>query len=240
MNHHKIAFIICTNNDLLLEETVHYMNHLTIPDGYVTDLLTIKEASSMTEGYCEAMSQTDAKYKIYMHQDVFILNCNILNDLLSIFQSDPQIGMIGMVGYDTVSPDGIMWHKKRLGNLYQSKPDSTYPALSQYQYSLTEDGYSCAAEIDGFFMATVYDLPWNTEILKGWDFYDAFQSIHYLTSGYKIAVPVQKYPWCMHDDNKFPNLTHYNYYRKLFMQTYPHYLGKNYKEILSSAHPYTL
>lgn len=233
MNDHKIAFIICTNNDLLLEETVHYMNHLIVPDGYMTDLLTIQEASSITAGYCEAMSQTDAKYKIYMHQDVFILNRNILKDLLSIFQSDPRIGMVGMVGYDTVSPDGIMWHKKRLGNLYERKPNDTYPALSQYQYSLTEDGYFYAAEIDGFFMATACDLPWNTEVLKGWDFYDAFQSIHYLTSGYKIVVPIQKYPWCMHDDNKFPNLTNYNYYRKLFMQTYPHYLGKSYKEILN-------
>ena len=60
------------------------MNHLIVPDGYVTDLLTIKEASSMTEGYCEAMSQTDAKYKIYMHQDVLILNRNIIKDLLFI------------------------------------------------------------------------------------------------------------------------------------------------------------
>lgn len=233
MNNHKIAFIICTNNDLLLEETVHYMNHLIVPDGYVTDLLTIKESPSITEGYSEALSQTDAKYKIYMHQDVFILNRNILNDLLSIFQSDPQIGMIGMTGYDTISSDGIMWHQKRLGNLYQRKPSDTYPSLYQYQYSLVEDGYYYVAEIDGFFMATSYDLPWDTDILKGWDFYDAFQSIHYLTNGYKIAVPVQKYPWCMHDDNQFLNLTNYNHYRKLFMQAYPHFLGKNYKEILN-------
>lgn len=233
MNDHKFSFIICYNNNLLLEEAVHYISHLNIPKGYETELLTINDATSMTEGYQEAMSQTDAKYKIYMHQDVFILNRNILNDLLSIYQSDPQIGMIGMVGYDTISPDGIMWHKKRLGNLYQSKVDSNYPALSQYQYSATDDGYSYAAEIDGFLMATSYDLPWNTEILKGWDFYDAFQSIHYLTNGYKIAVPVQRHPWCIHDDNKFPNLANYNYYRQIFIQSYSHFLGKNYKEILT-------
>ena len=50
----------------------------------------------------------------------FCLNKNILSDLLSIFRSDSQIGLIGMVGYDTVSPDGIMWHAKKSGALYEA------------------------------------------------------------------------------------------------------------------------
>ncbi len=79
MNDHKFCFIICTNNDLLLGEALHYIDHLEIPDGYEVDLLTVNDASSMTEGYNEAMTTSDAKYKIYMHQDVFILNCNDCN-----------------------------------------------------------------------------------------------------------------------------------------------------------------
>lgn len=231
MNNHKFAFIICTNNNLYLEEALHYINHLDIPEGYEIELLTICDAPSMTGGYQEAMMQSDAQYKIYMHQDVFILNRNILSDLLGIFRSDPQIGMIGMVGYDTVSPDGIMWHKKRDGNLYQQKPDSIYPSFHEYEYSLAKDGYSYAALIDGFFMATSHDLPWNTEVLKDWDFYDAFQSINFLQNGYKIAVPRQRHPWCIHDDNKFPNLSKYNYYRNIFLQTYKHFIGKKYQDI---------
>lgn len=231
MNNKKFAFIICTNNDILLEESIHYINHLIVPDGYEIELLTINDAASMTSGYNEAMSETDAKYKIYMHQDVFILNKNLLSDLLGIFQSDSLIGMIGMVGYDSISPDGIMWHKKRKGNLYQRKPDTIYPPLTQYEYSLTKDGYSYAALIDGFFMATCCDLPWDTAVLKGWDFYDAFQSINFLTHGCKIAVPNQKHPWCVHDDNKFPNLSNYNHYRNIFLQTYSQFIGKNYQEI---------
>ena len=84
MNNHKFCFIICTNNDLLLEEALHYINHLYLPEGYETDLITINEASSMTTAYNEALSATDAKFKIYMHQDVFILNKYILTDLLKI------------------------------------------------------------------------------------------------------------------------------------------------------------
>lgn len=233
MNDHKFAFIICTNDDLLLEECIHYINHLLIPDGYEIDLLTIADAPSITQGYNEAMAATDAKYKIYMHQDVFILNRNLLSDILSIFRSDSQIGMIEMVGYENVAPDGIMWHGRRLGDLYTRNPETPYPMLSEYRYSLAQDGYRFAAEIDGFLMATSVDFPWNTKVLTGWDFYDAFQSIQFLTKGYKIAVPVQRHPWCMHDDNKVLNLFQYNHYRQIFLKTYYKYLGKQYSEILA-------
>lgn len=238
MNSHKFCFIICTNNSLLLEESIHYINHLHVPSGYEITLLTISDAASMTSGYNEGMAASDAKYKIYMHQDVFILNKNILSDLLAIFQSDPQIGMIGMVGYDEVSLDGIMWHAaQRRGNIYQKKPTASYPCLSEYHYSLEKDGFHQAAEIDGFLMATSHDLPWNTELLKDWDFYDAFQSINFLQHGYKIAVPFQRHPWCMHDDGKFLNMDKYNKYRQIFVRTYKEYLGKSFTEIFNPNFP---
>lgn len=122
MNNHKFAFIICSNRPLLLEECLYYINHLVIPEGYSIDVLTIQDAVSMTSAYNEAMTASDAKYKIYIHQDVYLLNRNFLMDLLAIFQSDPLIGLIGMVGYDSISSDGIMWHAPRCGNLYYANP----------------------------------------------------------------------------------------------------------------------
>ena len=162
MNEYKFCFIICTNNNLYLDECIHYLKHLVIPEGYELDLISITEAASMTAGYQEAMENSDAKYKIYLHQDVFVLNKNFLIDLLSIFQADLQIGMIGMVGYETVSPNGIMWHVPRSGSIFRKKDASSYPPLEQYQYSLIQDSFSYVAEIDGILMATCVDLTWNT------------------------------------------------------------------------------
>ena len=235
MNNYKFCFIICVNNQTYLNECIHYINHLSIPTGYEIDLLTIFDAPSITRGYQEAMEQTDAKYKIYIHQDVFILNKNLLHDLLKIFHSDSQIGLIGMVGYDTVSPNGIMWHQPRFGNMYNKKEIATYPILSDYHYSLIEDGYRYVAEIDGFFMTTCIDIPWNTIELDGWDFYDAFQCMEFLSMSYKIAVPNQRFPWCFHDDQKLLNLNNYNYYRQVFLKKYKNYLGKHYSQILSNC-----
>ena len=221
MNNHKVCFIICTNNDTYLEECIHYLNHLIIPDGYEIDLITIKDAPCITQGYNEGMNASDAKYKVYMHQDVFILNRNLLIDLLSIFESDKQIGMIGLVGYKKISPDGVMWHEPRIGNIYTTK--DTYPALEQYQYSIEKDGYTLVSVIDGLFMATSIDLPWNIEDLDGWDFYDAFQSVNFLENRYKITVPTQRHPWCLHDDKKVLNMFNYDKYRQIFLAKYQQY-----------------
>ncbi|MCM1215142.1 MAG: glycosyltransferase family protein [Lachnospiraceae bacterium] len=230
MDEHKFCFILCTNNDALLSEAIHYISHLTIPDGYTTELLTVTDARSMTLGYNEAMAASNARYKIYMHQDVFILNKNFLSDVLSIFLSDASIGLIGMTGYESVSANGVMWHgAERIGTPYQRK--ASYPSLSEYRYSLSEDGYRHAALVDGFMMITSADYPWNTESLTGWDFYDAYQSLTFLLNGHKIVVPTQRHPWCMHDDGGVLHLTDYNRCRKEFMRCYPEFLGKRYSEI---------
>ena len=231
MNNHKFAFIICSNRPLLLEECLYYINHLVIPEGYSIDVLTIQDAVSMTSAYNEAMTASDAKYKIYIHQDVYLLNRNFLMDLLAIFQSDPLIGLIGMVGYDSISSDGIMWHAPRCGNLYYANPAIPYPALESYSYSLEQDSYHSVALIDGLLMATAYDLPWDSVLLTGWDFYDAFQSIHFLQKGYRIAVPSQRHPWCLHDSGPFNNMVHYNQYLQIFRQHYNCLLGKNLQQI---------
>ena len=189
MNDHKFCFIICTNNELLLDEAVLYIHSLIVPDGYSVELLTVKDAASM----------------------------------------------IGMVGYETVSDDGLMWHSKRCGSPYQIKPDIPYPSLSEYNYSLCGDGYTLVAQTDGFMMITAHDYPWNTEILKDWDFYDVYQSLTFLAHGYKIAVPTQRHPWCMHDDGMVVNLTNYNYYRQIFMRTHKNILGKHYSEIIKKT-----
>ena len=64
MNDRKFAFIICTNDSLLLEECVHYLDRLDVPEGYETELLTIPDGESIASAYNEAMRASDARYKI--------------------------------------------------------------------------------------------------------------------------------------------------------------------------------
>ena len=96
------------------QECILYISQLEVPENFQIDILTVHEAVSMTSGYNEAMNASDAKYKVYLHQDVLIRNRKLLYGILDIF-SEKNIGMIGMVGTAELSNDGVMWNGSRCG-----------------------------------------------------------------------------------------------------------------------------
>lgn len=217
LNDRKFCFIICYNQRIYLEECLLYLDQLHIPEGYSADILTIEDAPSMAAGYQAAMEKSDAKYKIYMHQDVFIFYPFFLDSLLQIFQSWNRIGMIGMVGTQEFPADYVMWNGKRVGNVcYKDMPPFDYQS---YRYRL-EDGLYIAEAVDGFLMATAFDVPWRADLFDGWDFYDISQSFEFTKQKYKIVVPNQYYPWCLHDDGMILNLWNYDKYRRICMEEY--------------------
>ena len=167
MDNQKITFIVCSDSELCYEECLGYIDRLRIPDGYEIDVICITGADSMTEAYNAAMESSDAKYKIYLHQDVFILYPYFLYSLVEIFQVSSHIGMIGMAGTDVFPEDYMMWSQSLVGNICsKSGPPCDY---KNYRYKL-EDNFSVMDAIDGLLIATSYDIPWRTDLLDGWDF----------------------------------------------------------------------
>lgn len=98
MKEKNIAFITCVNDMAEYEEALRYIEQLNVPEGYSIDTIAVQEADSMAAGYQAGMQACDSKYKIYMHQDVFIRNQDFLKYIIKIFQEDKKIGLIGMVG----------------------------------------------------------------------------------------------------------------------------------------------
>ena len=84
MDEKKIAFIICVNDLWYYEECVRYIQELCVPDTYTVDIMCIQEADSMAEGYNGGCEASDAKYKVYLHQDTFITNRNYIYDILDM------------------------------------------------------------------------------------------------------------------------------------------------------------
>lgn len=214
MNERKICFIVCVNNDSYEQEMLKYLNNLIVPEGYELEYLSVRDAKSMTSGYNEGMEASDAKYKVYLHQDVFIVNPWFIQDMLDVF-ADPQVGMIGMVGAPELPENAIMWNGPRVGKLYFNM---VYRAQKS-EFGEVQGRYQEVEAVDGLLMATQYDLPWREDLFLNWDFYDASQSQEFLKRGYKVVVPRQKLPWCIHDDG-FPNLKNYYEARKIFKQEY--------------------
>lgn len=204
-----------------MKECELYLEELVIPEGYEMDLLKITGAKSMTAGYNEGMKQSDAKYKVYIHQDVFITNKNFLIDMLELFQKDEKIGLIGMVGTPYLAWTGTMWSGVRFGNLY--KLEEGIESGNVKRFHPMYSGYMEVEAVDGLLMATQYDIPWREDVFKKWDFYDVSQSFEFLKAGYKVVVPGQQPVWFLHDCGVI-NLENYHGERELFLDTYKEYM----------------
>ena len=217
MNDHKICFIICTNRDLYYNECLYYLSRLEMPEGYAVEILPIRESKSLASGYNLAMVATDAKYKIYMHQDVSVLYRGFLNSILDIFASDEKIGMIGMVGTPKMPEDTIPWNTDRVGNVYSRDPDNT--DFGGYRYRIA-DGLRDVECVEGFLFATSADLRWREDLFDGFDYADVAQAYEFRKNGKRVVVPEQNHPWCAHDYG-IRNLWRYNRYRQIFRKEYP-------------------
>lgn len=212
----QICFIICTNNPIYAEECIHYINHLIVPEGIDVDILTVEEAKSMTAGYNEAMHCTEARYKVYLHHDTFIINRDFIKDCLDIFMNHSEIGMIGNVGVKTMPASGVMWDGDRYGMLYEQHIYETKLLCNAVSSSLK---YMQVDAIDGFLMVTQYDIPWREDLFDKWDFYDCSQSMEFIRHGYQVVVPSMREPWCVHDCG-FVNLKDYDVEKEKFVAEY--------------------
>lgn len=217
MNNKKIAFITCVNDDGMYEECLRYIRNLKIPNGYEIDVISIKEADSITSAYNNAMNSTDAKYKVYLHQDTLIINKNFIGDIIKIFSLDENIGMIGLTGAKTIPINAKWWESnKKYGKVYESHTGSMELLSFEEIYGECEE----VKAIDGFIMITQYDIPWREDIFTGWHFYDISQSVEFDLVEYKVVIPKQECSWCIHECGINDMKDEYNKYRITFLNEY--------------------
>ncbi|CAM3978261.1 glycosyltransferase family protein [Cohnella lubricantis] len=196
MDHMKICFISCVNDPALYERARQYMNHLIVPPGFRTEFVVISDAASLTSGYNRAMRMTNAKYKVFIHQDVYIVNPQFLLETIRLFRQYPKLGMLGMAGAERLPPTGVWYDEpRRYGKVYGIKPDG----LFTLDFLKVGGDYRSVMVVDGLLMMTQYDLPWREDLFGGWHFYDVSQSLEFREAGYEVGVPAQVSPWCVHD-----------------------------------------
>ncbi len=219
MNNKKVCFITCVNDDLLYNHCLNYINKLNVPDGYELEILSLENSSSITNAYNKAINLSHAKYKIYLHQDTYIINENFIKDILEIFESNLDIGMLGVVGCKALSMDGIWWNSpSTVGKVIEIHTG----ILGLLQFREVED-IEYVDSIDGLIMITQYDIKWREDLFDGWHFYDTSQCMEFKRKGYKVGVPKQFYPWCIHDCGIVDTSNGYEEYRSIFLKEYLKY-----------------
>lgn len=219
MNSEKIAFIIAVNDEQYYEECCYYIKRLEVPAGFTVDIIAVREADSMCAAYNAAMGSSDAKYKIYLHQDVFIRERDFLKKLLAIFARDASVGLVGMVGGNRMPKTGVIYRAWNAGSVDCREPDMAYYLVCAPK--VTQGAY--AEAVDGLLLATQYDIPWREDLFHHFDFYDISESFEMRRRGYRILVPYQETPWVIHDSS-FAKMTYYDEGRRACLAEYPEFL----------------
>lgn len=214
MNKKKIAFITCVNNPQEYAEALYYINRLAVPEGYSIETFCIEEAPSMAAGYNAAMKASDAKYKVYLHQDVFIVYRDFIAHMIDVFESNADIGMIGCIGCDN-----LPLHAQAVTAWNVGLVDHNCIPMRMERYQNADRSPVYVEALDGLLLATQYDVAWREELFDGWDFYDVSQCFEMRRLGYRVAVPYQEQPWCYHD-NTYSKMENYQKYCDRFIREY--------------------
>ena len=86
----KICIITCVNNESQYEEMIQNFLSIKIPDNMEIEFLGVRNAISIFSGYQQAMEESDAKYKVYVHQDVLIQDEDFFYKIIDIFKNNPE------------------------------------------------------------------------------------------------------------------------------------------------------
>ncbi len=217
MDEKKICFITCVTDLEIYSESLLYINSLNVPQGYEIESINITEVESVAKSYNEAMKISDAKYKVYLHEDIFIINNNFIQDMLDVFFSDNNIGLIGMIGTKMLSGSCNFYESDMIyGKICTNKTG----IMELDTFNEVKNNYEKVSTIDGLIMITQYDVPWREDIFDGWYFYDTAQSVEFRKAGYKTVVPYSKEPWVIHDCGIVNVKNKYEHYKQLFLEQY--------------------
>ena len=210
----KIAFIICYNNEMYMNECIKYISELKVPEGVETDIIGVNDAKSMTSGYNAAMKSSDAKYKVYLHQDLLIVDDNFIYEVIDTFRKHPEYGLLGSIGAKQIVKDANYWANWDIGATYGSSVWESGVIGRLNNGDILE-----AVAVDGQIMVTQYDIDWREDLFDGFDFYDISQCMEFVKKGYKVGIPHQDIPWCDHVC-AYSKLERYDYYREIFCREY--------------------
>lgn len=214
----KVAFITCVNDDDWYSECRLYLESLIVPAGMSVEFHPIRGATSMCAGYNAGMMASDAKYKVYLHQDTLVVNKHLIRDLLALF-SDQTIGLVGVIGCRSLPRSGVWWDGMRTYGrvLHACEPESVVDSHCMEPEGAYQEVEAC----DGLFLATQVDLRWRDDIFTGWHLYDTSACREMQRRGLRVVIPNQSDDfWCIHCPKEKPLAASYKQYQKAFLREY--------------------
>lgn len=216
MNENKICFIYCVSDEYLFSESARYINNLYVPEGYEIEILPISGAENIAAGYNYAMSYTDAKYKVYLTENAFLLSPTFLLEILVLFQAHSNLAAIGVIGSKDVPVSGKISESDYRFGRYYSNASGT---MEEHQFRKPSSIYESIVLVEGI-LVTQYDTGWDEGKFSTHEYTIASQCIRLLSEGLEVGVPQQKNPWLLVDSQTVDDTYSCEEDRKVFLDAY--------------------
>ena len=217
VNWKKIAVIIHKTEEDLYNQLIDSVKKLNVPKGCTLDIVPV-EGDEKFAAYNAAMKENDAKFKIYIDEKVTLLDKNILVNILKLFKSDKKIGVIGISGAINISTHGVCLDSaKRCGKVFMGAEKKLV------NWGDIKGDYQEVESVDGFLMATQYDIDWREDIFHSNSFGDNAQCLEFRRKGYKVVVMNTEEPiiWFNQEKWLIDGLSRENFLNEYSEDIYP-------------------
>jgi len=190
-----IAFLCCVSDEAKLHRLRASIDALLVPPDVEVDVLVERNVASLPAAYNRLLRAAgDRRYKAYVHQDVVVLNRNLVSDVLRLFEMR-TIGLIGVAGCRYL-PDSCVWWDGSgvFGHVLELHEEGPRPL----EFEPVTGDYERVEAVDGLCLITQYDVSWDENVAP-FHFYDVAQATRFVLAGYDVVVPRQTEPWLAHD-----------------------------------------
>lgn len=192
MREKKLAFFVRKSDEVCYSACLESLQALHLPAGYEAELFTLAAESPYAAQANRALTLSDAKYKIYINDDVRLVRSQLIEELLAVFE-DVSIGMVGVLGSQSLPVDGnVLGSDYKRGVVYVP----TGRDLSEMRFGeVSEEETADVRFVLPSFFATQMDLPWD----------EAYETQYYAVlaqcrtfeeSGSRIVASLAKDAWC--------------------------------------------
>ena len=187
----KIVVLLRDSHTGQHEVCIEALKNVKWPDGYGVEVFTIDAQKPYAAQVNEVLADTDAKVKIYINDDLFLVHAQAIEELLEIFR-DESIGMVGFLGSVSLPVSGnLMDSPYKCGAVYVPTEED----FSEMRFGTAVQAAADVRYILPSFFATQWDIPWDESYEKQYyavlAYCRAFEE-----EGYRIVVPLPENIWC--------------------------------------------
>ena len=185
----KIAVIVYVQDEADYKICAESLRELSCPEGYGIEMIPVAKVENRGKAYQVGMERSDAKYKVYIDSSAWIVNENLLAEMIDIFSRHPEIGILGLSGTEIIPPNAPFWvSPKRLGKWSDKNG-------IEHEFGEFNETFREVQALDMYFLMTQYDVPWRTDLFNDDLYLCAAQSIEFKRQGYKACVVHQEGTW---------------------------------------------